>query len=91
MEPGAQTAGEERGKDSGHLTTALATLMGRFGLAIPALALAGLLARQGKAPVTIGILRTDSLVLGFLLLASLVIMTTLSYLPLLVLGPFSNC
>jgi potassium-transporting ATPase potassium-binding subunit len=70
-----------------NLTTSALMLAGRFGLAVPALALAGLVARQGKAPVTIGILRTDSLVFGLLLVGSLIIMTTLSYLPALALGP----
>ena len=70
-----------------NLTTAAVMLAGRFGLAVPALALAGLVARQGKAPVTIGILRTDSLAFGLLLVGSLLIMTALSYLPALALGP----
>jgi K+-transporting ATPase ATPase A chain len=70
-----------------NLTTAAAMLAGRFGLAVPALALAGLVARQGKAPVTIGILRTDSAAFGLLLVGSLLIMTALSYLPALALGP----
>jgi K+-transporting ATPase ATPase A chain len=47
-----------------NLTTAVAMMAGCFGLAIPALALAGVMARQGRAPVTIGILRTDSLTFG---------------------------
>jgi K+-transporting ATPase ATPase A chain len=70
-----------------NLTTAVAMMMGRFGLTIPALALAGVLARQGRAPVTIGILRTDSLTFGVLLVVSLVIVAGLSYLPALTLGP----
>ncbi|HEV3057161.1 MAG TPA: potassium-transporting ATPase subunit KdpA [Vicinamibacterales bacterium] len=70
-----------------NLTTAAAMLVGRFGLAIPALALAGCTARQGRAPVTIGILRTDSPTFGVLVVGSLVIVTVLSYLPALVLGP----
>jgi K+-transporting ATPase ATPase A chain len=69
------------------VTTAIAMMVGRFGLAVPALTLAGLLARQGRAPVTIGILRTDSLPFGLLLIASLVAMAGLSYLPALALGP----
>ncbi len=70
-----------------NLTTAVAMMMGRFVLAIPALALAGALARQGRAPVTIGILRTDSLTFGVLLIVSLLIVAGLSYLPALTLGP----
>jgi K+-transporting ATPase ATPase A chain len=70
-----------------NVTTAMAMMIGRFGLAIPALALAGLFARQRRAPVTIGILRTDSLAFGLLLIASLVVMAGLSYLPVLTLAP----
>ena len=70
-----------------NLTTTVAMMMGRFGLAIPALALAGVLARQGRAPVTIGILRTDSLTFGVLLIVSLLLVAGLSYLPALTLGP----
>ncbi len=70
-----------------NVTTAAAMMMGRFGLAIPALALAGVLARQGRAPVTIGILRTDSVTFGLLLLFSLLVVAGLSYLPALALGP----
>jgi potassium-transporting ATPase potassium-binding subunit len=70
-----------------NLTTAPVMLAGRFGLAVPALALAGLAARQGRAPATIGILRTDSLAFGVLLIGSLLVMTALSYLPALALGP----
>jgi K+-transporting ATPase ATPase A chain len=70
-----------------NLTTAAAMMMGRFGLAVPALALAGVLARQGRAPVTMGMLRTDSLTFGVLLILSLLIVAGLSYLPVLTLGP----
>lgn len=37
--------------------------------------------------MTIGILRTDSLVFGLLLVGSLLVMTALNYLPALALGP----
>ena len=70
-----------------NMTTAVAMMVGRFGLAIPALALAGVLAQQGKAPVTIGILRTDSPTFGVLLIGSILILTAVSYLPALALGP----
>lgn len=68
-------------------TTAVAMMVGRFGLAIPALALAGLFARQKKTPTSLGTVPTDSLSFGLLLTACLLIMTALSYLPVLALGP----
>ena len=70
-----------------NLTTALAMMAGRFGLAIPALAFAGLLARQKNTPSSSGTLPTDSLSFGILLTASLITVTALSYLPALALGP----
>jgi len=70
-----------------NLTTVIAMLAGRFGLAIPALALAGLFGRQRNTPSTSGTLPTHSFSFGVLLAACLVIMVALSYLPALALGP----
>jgi potassium-transporting ATPase potassium-binding subunit len=70
-----------------NLTTALAMMAGRFGLAIPALAFAGLFARQRNTPSSSGTLPTDSLSFGILLTISLITVTALSYLPALALGP----
>ena len=70
-----------------NFTTAVAMMAGRFGLAIPALALSSLFARQRNTPASSGTLPTDSVSFGVLLTACLIIMTALSYLPALVLGP----
>jgi len=70
-----------------NLTTALAMMAGRFGLAIPALACAGLFARQRNTPSSVGTLRTDGLTFGIFLIVCLIVVTALSYLPSLVLGP----
>lgn len=70
-----------------NLTTAVAMMAGRFGLAVPALCFAGLAARQKKTPPTRGTLRTDSLTFGILLTGFLLIVTALSYIPILALGP----
>jgi potassium-transporting ATPase potassium-binding subunit len=70
-----------------NLTTALAMLVGRFGLAIPALAFATLFGRQRNTPSTSGTLPTHSLVFGVLLTTCLIVMVALSYLPALTLGP----
>jgi potassium-transporting ATPase potassium-binding subunit len=70
-----------------NLTTAMAMMVGRFGLAIPALAFAGLFARQKITPSSSGTLPTDSLSFGVLLTASVITVTALSYLPALALGP----
>jgi hypothetical protein len=62
-------------------------MAGRFGLAIPALACAGLFAQQRNTPSSVGTLRTDGLTFGIFLTVCLIVVTALSYLPSLVLGP----
>ncbi len=70
-----------------NITTAIAMMAGRFGLAIPALMFAGMFARQKERPQSRGTLRTDTFTFGALLTAFLIIVTALSYLPVLTLGP----
>jgi potassium-transporting ATPase potassium-binding subunit len=70
-----------------NLTTALAMMAGRFGLAIPALALAALFGRQRITPISSGTLPTHSFSFGVLLTACLITIVALSYLPALAIGP----
>ena len=70
-----------------NVTTALAMMVGRFGLAIPALALAGLFAQQTRRPVTDGTLPTDSVLFAGLVISTVLVVGALSYLPVLALGP----
>ena len=69
-----------------NVTTAVAMIIGRFGLAIPALALAGQFAAQGRRPVTLGTLPTDGIEFGVLLGATALIVGGLSFFPALTLG-----
>jgi potassium-transporting ATPase potassium-binding subunit len=69
------------------VTTAMAMMAGRFALAIPALGVAALFARQKDTPASVGTVPTDSVWFAVLLVATLLIMTALSYLPALALGP----
>ena len=62
-------------------------LIGRFGLAIPALALAGLFARQTTRPMDSGKIPTDSLLFASVLIGTAVILVALTYFPALALGP----
>jgi K+-transporting ATPase ATPase A chain len=70
-----------------NLTTALAMMVGRFGSAIPALALAGLFAAQPRRFGGEGAIRTDTVTFGALLLATALIVSGLSFFPALTLGP----
>ena len=73
-----------------NLTTAVAMLLGRYALIVPAVLLAGKFARQGRFPSTSGTLQTDSLLFGSLLVAMVLVVTGLSYLPGLTLGPVAE-
>jgi K+-transporting ATPase ATPase A chain len=70
-----------------NVTTALAMMVGRFGLAILALALAGRLALQPRRPAGLGTMPTDSLLFAGLVIGVIVIVGGLSYFPVLALGP----
>jgi len=70
-----------------NITTAVAMMAGRFGLAIPALALAGRFAQQQRKLATDGTLPTESLLFAGLVTATILVVGALSYLPVLALGP----
>lgn len=70
-----------------NITLAIATVVGRFGLGIPALALAGSFARQGRRQRTEGALPTDNLLFGILTIETIVVVGALNYLPMLAVGP----
>jgi K+-transporting ATPase ATPase A chain len=59
----------------------------RFGLAIPALALAGSFAGQRRKPVTLGTLPAYTFSFGVLVVATALIVGGPSYFPALALGP----
>jgi K+-transporting ATPase ATPase A chain len=65
----------------------LAMLFGRYWLAITALAIAGSLVQKKKVPVTQGTLPTHTPLFVFWLIAVVIIVGALSFLPALSLGP----
>ena len=71
-------------------TLGLAMWVGRFFEIIPALALAGSLARKRRYTVTAGTLRTDTPLFTALLAAIVVILVGLTYFPVLALGPLAE-
>ncbi len=68
-------------------TLGLAMLIGRFGYAIPVLALAGSLALKRKAPASAGTFPTTGPLFVGLLIGVIVILYLLQYFPALALGP----
>ena len=69
---------------------AIAMLLGRFGVMIPALGLAGSLAPKTVVPVGEGTFRTDSVIFGVLLLGVVLIVGGLTFFPALSLGPIAE-
>jgi K+-transporting ATPase ATPase A chain len=73
-----------------NLTTLVAMLAGRFGLAALALVLAGRFAAQGRKEVTVGTLPCDTVTFAVLVLGAVVLIGALCFLPALVLGPIAE-
>lgn len=71
-------------------TIGLAMLLGRFLPMVFVLALAGSLAEQRPVPATAGTLRTDKPLYAGLLVGTIVVITGLTYLPALALGPLAE-
>jgi K+-transporting ATPase ATPase A chain len=65
----------------------LVMLMGRYWVMLPVLAIAGSLARKKKASASAGTLRTDGPLFVVLLIAVVVVVGALSFIPALALGP----
>ena len=85
--PSAAGTGYDGNSVSYNVTTAIAMLAGRFGLAALAMALAGRFANQRRWPTTAGTLPSDSMMFGILLLGTILMVGALSFLPALALGP----
>jgi K+-transporting ATPase ATPase A chain len=73
-----------------NLTGAAAMILGRIGIMIPALALAGALAAKKYVPDTAGTMRSDTPVFVGLLVGTVVLVGGLTFLPALALGPVAE-
>jgi K+-transporting ATPase ATPase A chain len=70
-----------------NLTGGLAMLASRYWLAVPTLALAGSLVRKKKVPVGVGTLPTHTPLFVGWLIAIILIVGALNFIPALALGP----
>jgi potassium-transporting ATPase potassium-binding subunit len=84
---GSAFAGLNANTDFYNLTMAVAMLIGRFGVILPALAMAGRLAAKNYAPPSAGTFPTDGPLFVALLIAVIVIVGALTFFPVLSLGP----
>ena len=73
-----------------NLTLALEMLIGRFLVILPALAIAGSLARKRRLAATSGTLPTRGPLFVMLLLGSILLITALTFFPALSLGPIAE-
>ena len=62
-------------------------LIGRFAIIIPVMIIAGSLSKKNITPVSSGTFQTDNFLFGFLLIAVILIVGALTFLPALSLGP----
>lgn len=73
-----------------NVTTGIVLIIGRYLPIIAPVAIIGLLANKKFIPESPGTLRTDSYTFGAMTLAVIIIITALSYLPALALGPIAE-
>lgn len=70
-----------------NLTLAVAMLIGRFGIIVPVLAMAGSLSRKKITPISSGTFKTDNWLFIVLLTGVIIIIGGLTHFPALALGP----
>ncbi len=70
-----------------NVTLAIGMLIGRFGVILPAMAIAGKMAEKKITPQSAGTFRTDTWIFGVLLVGVILIVGGLTFFPALALGP----
>lgn len=70
-----------------NLTMGIAMLLGRFGVIIPVMAIAGSLVKKNKTPISKGTFTTDNYIFAILLIGVIIIVGALTHFPALSLGP----
>jgi len=73
-----------------NLTLGLGMLVGRFAVIIPALAIAGSLAKKRRAEATFGTMPTHGPLFAAMLMATVLLVTALTFLPAFSLGPVAE-
>jgi K+-transporting ATPase ATPase A chain len=73
-----------------NIVLAVAMLIGRYGVILPVLAIAGSLAAKNTAPVGQGTLPTHTPLFVVMLVASILLVDVLTYVPVLAMGPVAE-
>jgi potassium-transporting ATPase potassium-binding subunit len=70
-----------------NLTTGFTMLLGRFGVIIPVMVIAGNLGKKNRTPVSAGTFTTDNYIFAILLIGVILIVGALTFFPAMSLGP----
>lgn len=84
---GSSFAGLNANTDYYNIALGIAMLIGRFIVIIPSLAIAGSLAAKKISPLSSGTFSTDNFIFAVILIATILIVGALTFLPALSLGP----
>lgn len=84
---GSAFAGLNTNTNFYNVLLALAMVIGRYGVIVPILAIAGSLVKKNIAPATTGTLATDNFLFAFLLFGVIIIVGALTFFPVLSIGP----
>ncbi len=87
---GSALGGLSANTDFYNVTQALNMAIGRFGLMIPVLAIAGALAKKQTVPASSGTFNTDKPLFAVILGGTIILLVGLTYFPVLSLGPIMS-
>lgn len=87
---GSAFAGLNANTNFYNILMGIAMLIGRYGVIIPVLAVAGSFSRKKNVPASSGTLPTDNALFIILLVGTIVIVGALTFLPVLCLGPVAE-
>lgn len=73
-----------------NLILGISMLIGRFGVIIPVMAIAGNMVRKNISPYSEGSFSTDSILFIFLLISVILIIGALTFFPAIILGPIAE-
>lgn len=73
-----------------NLTTGLSILLGRYGVIVPVMVIAGNLSKKNKTPVSAGTFTTDNYLFAVLLIGVIIFIGALTFFPALSLGPIAE-
>ncbi|MGA7723345.1 MAG: potassium-transporting ATPase subunit KdpA [Ignavibacteriaceae bacterium] len=84
---GSAFAGLNANTNFYNILIAIAMILGRFGVIIPTLAIAGSLVKKNITPVSAGTFLTDNMLFAFLLTSIILIVGALTFFPIISIGP----